>query len=187
MVKIAAHHIAGTPEHRFSSMLHSNPDYTPTCAWPDDCMVQWGHGLVPAVPFFEAFPVGTFIRGEGETIAAAEQQAFEKYQRDLACDHVWGRHRQGRSTYINGAAFCRKCGGFRGSMFRPIIVLGHMRKPLSNWERDWLDDLENDHEMNAHMDRKYPADAPGRRQSARVLRIRLNLFGAAPATGEAAA
>lgn len=71
-------------------------------------------------------------------------------------------------------------------MFRSIIMLGHMRKPLSNWERDWLASLENDHELNAHMDRKYPADAADRRRSARMLRIRLNLFGAAPATGEAA-
>lgn len=180
MVKIAAHHIPGTPENRLSSLLHSNPDYTPTCAWPENCTVQWGHGLVPAVPFFEAFPPGTFIRGEGETIAAAEGQAFEKYQRDLACDHIWGRHRRGHSTYTNGAAFCRKCGGFRGRMFREVVVLGSHRKPLGSWERDWLDDLETDHEMNARMDRKYPADAPGRRRSARLLRLRFNLYGAVP-------
>jgi hypothetical protein len=79
-MKIAAHHIKGTPEHRFSEMLRPDPEYTPACAWPDDCMVQWGHGIIPAVPFFEAFPPGTFIRGEGETIAEAERKAFAQYQ-----------------------------------------------------------------------------------------------------------
>lgn len=176
-MRIAAHHIKGTAEHNLSSMLHSNPDYTPACAWPDDCTVQWGHGLVPAVPFFEAFPTGTFIRGEGETIADAERQAFEQYERDISCDHVWGRHRPGHSTYTNGAAFCRKCGGFRGKMFPPIVALGHMRKAIGKWERDWLKGLETDHEMNAHMDRKYPEQATSRRKSARSLRLRLNLFG----------
>lgn len=182
---IAPHHIAGTKEHDFSEMIRPSPTYTPTCAWPDDCMVQWGHGLVPAVPFFEAFPKGTFIRGEGEDIAAAEQQAFDQYQRDLACNHVWGRYRNERAgTYTNGAAFCRKCGGFRGKMFLPIVTLGHMRKPLTRWERDWLTDMETDHEMNAHMDRKYPGERAGRLKSQRQLRLRLNLFGVAP-TGPA--
>lgn len=184
MVKIAAHHIAGTPQHRLSSLLHPNPDYTPTCAWPDNCTVQWGHGLVPAVPFFEAFPPGTFIRGQGGSIAEAEQQAFDQYQRELTCDHHWGRHRKGRGTYTNGGGWCRRCGAFRSKMFRPIVALGHLRKPLIRWEREWLDDLETDHEMNAHMDRKYPADAPGRRRAARLLRIRFNLYGAVPPATE---
>lgn len=65
-------------------------------------------------------------------------------------------------------------------MFREVVVLGSHRKPLGSWERDWLDDLETDHEMNARMDRKYPADAPGRRRSARLLRLRFNLYGAVP-------
>lgn len=176
-MRIAAHHIPGTAEHKLSSLLSSSPDYKPTCAWPDDCMVQWGQGLIPAVPFFEAFPTGTFIRGEGDTIADAEQQAFEKYQRDVACNHLWGRNRPGHSTYTNGAGWCRKCGGFRGKMFREVVVLGHNRKPLGRMERDWLNDLETDHEMNAHMDSKYPGDAAKRRKSTRLLRLRLNLFG----------
>lgn len=146
-------------------------------AWPDDCTVQWGHGIVPAVPFFEAFPTGTFIRGEGETIAAAERQAFDQYQRDIACDHFWGRHRPGHSTYTNGAAFCRKCGGFRGRMFAPIRKLGWWRRPIGRWERDHLVSMETDHELNAVMDAKYPGERDDRRKSARILRARLNLFG----------
>jgi len=178
-MRIAAHHIKGTKENDFSEMLHPSPAYEPTCAWPDDCMVQWGNGLIPATPFFEAFPVGTFIRGEAPTIAEAEQKAFEKYQRDLSCDHIWGRQRPGGSLYTNGAGWCRKCGGFRGKMFKPIVELGYLRKPLTRWERDWLENMETDHEMNAHMDRVYPNEINERLKSQRLLRVRLNLFGCA--------
>lgn len=181
---IAAHHRPGTAEHDLSERLRPSPAYEPACAWPDDCMVQWGHGIVPAAPFFEAFPKGTFIRGEGETIADAERSAFAQYQRDLACNHHWGRTRyyaDGRSTlYHNGAAFCCKCGGFRGRMFRPIVVLGHLRKPISRWEHDWLAELEGprDPAFEAHMERVDPGHRANTRKSARLLRIRLNLFGA---------
>lgn len=176
-MRIAAHHIPGTSQHKLSSMLHSNPDYAPVCAWPGDCMVQWGHGIVPAVPFFEAFPTGAFIRGEGETIADAERHAFAQYQRDVACDHVWGRQRPGGDTYTNGAGWCRKCGGFRSRMFREVVAFGRHRKAIGRGEHEHLNSMETDAEMNAHMDRKYPERAAGRRKSARLLRIRLNLFG----------
>jgi len=174
-VRIAAHHRAGTPEHRLSELLGRTQQYTPACAWPDDCMVQWGHGIVSAVPFFEAFPPGTFIRGEGASIAEAEAKAFAQYESEFQCHHVWGRHHARRGTYLNGAGWCRKCGAFRGKMFREVVVLGHWRKPLGRWEADWLNDLETDHDMNEHMDRKYPEDAPGRRKSARV-RIASSFF-----------
>ena len=180
MVKIAAHHIPGTERNRLSVAMGMEPvEYAPTCAWPDDCTVQWGHGIIPAVPFFEAFPPGTFIRGEGATIAEAEQSAYAQYQRDIACDHVWGRHREGRGTYTNGAGWCRKCGGFRGRMFNPIVKLGHMRAPLGLMERDYLTSLE-DEKMNEHMDRKYPGDVVRRAKSRRTLQIRLNLYGVEP-------
>ena len=177
-MRIAPHHIPGTPEHNLSTMLGRNQDYQPECAWPEGCMVQWGHGIIPAVPFFEAFPAGAFIRGEGETIAEAERRAFAQYQRDIACDHVWGRHRPGtNTTYTNGAAFCRKCGGFRSSMFPEIKPQGWWRQPLTETELWHLQSLEDDHELTAIMDRKYPEDRERRRRSARVLRLRFNLFG----------
>lgn len=177
-MRIAPHHVAGTPEQRFSTLLGRNPEYQPQCAWPEDCMVQWGHGIVPAVPFFEAFPEGTFIRGEGEDIAAAERSAFDKYQRDLACDHVWGRQRPNGAVYLNGAAFCRKCGGFRGRMFPEIKPLGWWRKPLSMMEMWHLKSLD-DEELTAVMDRKYPDDRDGRLRSERILRLRFAQFGGA--------
>lgn len=182
-MRIAPHHIQGTPEHRLSSMLRPDPDYSPVCAWPDDCTVQWGHGIVPAVPFFEAFPPGTFIRGEGATIAEAEEHAFAQYQRDLACEHVWGRWHPRRGTYLNGAAWCRKCDAFRGSFFPAIKPSGWWRKPLTRMEYDHLLSMETDTELNELMDRKYPADAGGRRKCQRILRLRFNLFGATDSFG----
>lgn len=182
-MRLASHHILGTREHELSAAFGRNryPEYTPTCAWPEDCTVQWGHGIIPAVPFFEAFPKGTFIRGEGADIAEAEQKAFEQYQRALACDHKWGRQRPGGELYTNGAGWCRKCGGFRGRMFKPIIILGHMRKPLSRWERDWLLELEtrDDPEFEAHMERVDPGHSVAVAREKRRLRLRMNLFGAA--------
>lgn len=180
-MKIAPHHIPGTSQHKLSSMLHSNPAYTPACAWPENCTVQWGHGIIPAVPFFEAFIPGTFIRGEGEDIAAAERKAFAQYEREFRCEHVWGRTRPNKQQtfYDNGAGWCRKCGAFRGSMFRPVVTIGHMRKPLSPWEAGWLKELEGprDPEFEAHMERVDPGHTESCRKSRRLLRIRRNLFG----------
>lgn len=173
---IAEHHRPGTPGYRLSGALTGNVEYVPVCAWPDDCMVQWGHGIVPANPFFEAFPPGTFIRGDGETIEEAERKAFAQYERDLACDHHWGRLRPGPRgvTYTNGVAFCRKCGGFRGSMFSPVFKIGSLRRPISKGERFMLED---DPEMDAHMDAKYPERADGRKKYKRQLQLRASVFG----------
>lgn len=176
-MRIAPHHVPGTQEHGLSEILGRTPQYTPQCEWPEGCTVQWGNGIVPAVPFFEAFPVGTFIRGEGDTIADAERKAFAQYQRDIVCDHVWGRYRPNSVTYTNGAAFCRKCGGFRASVFPEIKAYGWWRKPLTSMEVWFLKSLEEDHELSAIMNRKYPDDREKRRRNARILRLRLNVFG----------
>ena len=53
-----------------------------------------------------------------------------------------------------------------------------MAAKVADEKRDHLNSMETDAEMNAHMDRKYPERAAERRKSARLLRIRLNLFGA---------
>jgi hypothetical protein len=177
-MKIAPQHVPGTDAHKLSALMGLETPYEPSCAWPEDCRVQWGHGIVPATPFFEAFPAGSFIRGEGATIAEAEAKAFADYQRTIGCDHVWGRHRPGTTTtYTNGAAFCRKCGGFKASMVPPLRASGWWRKPLSRMERDHLRSMEEDHDLNEIMDRKYPDDKEGRAKSKRILRLRLNVFG----------
>ena len=83
--------------------------------WPDDCMVQGGsQGVVfrgSAGPyrtaFVEAFPAGTFLRGEGTTVAEAEDACWAKYQRLTSCLHDQGFERR---QYVNGCGFCKACG-----------------------------------------------------------------------------
>lgn len=67
--------------------------------------------------FFEAFPndPDTFIRGEGQTIAEAEAQAWAEYERVRACP----QHDFERRGYTNGAGFCRNCGLFKSKVFPP--------------------------------------------------------------------
>ena len=176
-MKIASHHIKGTKAHALSEALRPNPKYRPKKPWPEDCTVQWGHGIIPRTPFFEAFLPNNFIRGEGATIEKAEAKAFAQYERELSCNHQWGRQRPGRDLYNNGAGWCRRCGAFRSKMFTPIVILGHHRKPLSRMEEILLNDMENDHEMNAHMDRTYPEDRESTRKYLRLLQLRRHLFG----------
>ncbi len=138
MVKIASHHRPGHP-------LAKDSDYTPVCLWPDDCCVQWdGGGVVIGregsyrTAFFEAFPSdnsGGFIRGEGETIEAAEGDAYRRWQKERACDHAWSRQPRKKdgtagSLYTNGGGVCWKCGAFK-TVFKPLVELGSYRKPLS--------------------------------------------------------
>jgi hypothetical protein len=146
---IASHHRSGSP-------LSRNNDYTPSCNWPDDCMVQWGgSGVVLSedggrlTAFFEAFPKGPgFFRGEGKTIPDAEKDCFEKWSRFAKCDHAWGRgfhvtsrsvekkhgkerpKLRGKTHYTNGGAICKKCKAF-ASMFKPVVTLGAWRAPPS--------------------------------------------------------
>lgn len=97
-----------------------------TCAnpWPADCKVQCGDkGLVfgktknYTTAFFEAFPKDpdTFIRGEGNTILEAENQAWEKFQRQASCEN----HEFERRGYKNGVGFCKHCGLYKSSAFEP--------------------------------------------------------------------
>lgn len=178
-MKIASHHVPGTKEHELAQRIRPAPDYVPVKPWPEEARVQWGHGIVPAVPFFEAFLPGTFIRGEGADIAEAEAKAFAQYEREGHCDHQWGRQRPGGDLYTNGAGWCRKCRAFRSSMFPPITKLGAHRKPLSTMELHHLESMETDHEMNEWMDRVYPDDRADREKLKRLLRVRRHLFGVA--------
>ena len=109
--------------------------YSPACAWPEDCMVQWGsNGIVLSrnsetyeTAFFEAFPrnPNTFIRGEGASVEEAELKAFEQLERYLACpEHVFER-----SGYRNGAGICIHCGLFRSNIFEPLETCSICGKP----------------------------------------------------------
>lgn len=177
-MKIARHLVPET-QTALDKALNRAAPYTPSCAWPEDCTVQWGNGIIPANPFFEAFPAGGgFIRGDGETLEAAERAAFAKWEREAVCrPHFWSRWHPTRGTYLNTGAHCRKCGCFHSGVFREVVLIGKHRRPLRRWEKDHLISMETDHEMNAHMDRVYPERSADRRKSARLLRLRMNLFG----------
>lgn len=66
--------------------------------------------------FFEAFPdkPSCFVRGEGETIADAEKDAWERYQKILVCDHEMER-RDRRDGY----GFCKHC-SYSSMVFEPL-------------------------------------------------------------------
>lgn len=136
------------PHHRRASPLSTRNDYTPVCAWPDDCTVQWGgRGIVISedsvrgTAFFEAFPVAKgFFRGEGKSVEDAEAACFKKWAAFSICDHKWGRgfivesrgvefkhgrmrpKLRGKTHYTNGGAICKKCKAF-ASMFKPVHAL----------------------------------------------------------------
>lgn len=104
--------------------------------WPKDCHVQCGdRGIVfsktkapRTTAFFEAFP-DTFIRGEGSTVAEAEEKAWEKYQRQVNCqDHDFERH--GNSEHGS----CKHCGLFKTDIFKPTHSCAICGKPEINFE-----------------------------------------------------
>lgn len=173
--RIAAHHIPGTPEHQLSSALGRAVEYWPKQPWPNETTVQWGHGIVPANPFFEAFVGGTFLRGDADSIEAAEAKAFAKYRTFVECDHVWSRTSRRRGTYTNGAGWCVKCDSFKSKAFEPIVELGAKRKPISKSCAFLIEDI--DPKLDAIMDAKYPDDIARRRNHKRELMIRRRLFG----------
>lgn len=119
MPRIASHHLPGGWRSAGANA------YTPVCTWPDDCLVQWGaRGLVfgktgaRTTAFFEAFPTeqDTFIRGEGETLAQAESDAYAKFERQRNC----AAHDFERGSHRNGAGTCRHCGLFKPDAFEPL-------------------------------------------------------------------
>lgn len=114
--------------------------WQPLCQWPPMTYVQWGRsGLVLSskgnyqTAFFEAFvendPDVDFIRGEGETLVAAEEQAWRRYLKAKECEHRWGRR-----GYLNGVGVCLRCGYSKSSVFGTIKDLGAWRAPLSSME-----------------------------------------------------
>ena len=103
-------------------MRIKNTQTDTTQDWPEGIFIQGGsNGLVRVsgtkesykTAFVEVAPDKTFIRGEGATIAEAEEAAWIKYQNWLRCtDHTWETR-----GYTNGAGFCTKCKGFGSGIF----------------------------------------------------------------------
>jgi len=92
----------------------ANTSTTMRHPWPEGLYVQGGGpgtavqvGGPHRAAFVEAFPPGTFLRGEGATVADAEDACWAKYQQLGACPHDQGFDRR---RYVNGAGFCRLCG-----------------------------------------------------------------------------
>lgn len=140
-------------------------EYSPRHEWPGDTLVQWGgNGIVLgkesySTAFFEAFPDkkitsgGGFIRGEGKTIADAEDDAFARYTKESSCQHIWGREH-----YRNSGQLCRRCRAFRCDQVKEVVILGRHRKPV-----EWY----HAYDLDSDIDCKYT----------RVLRLRAKLFG----------
>lgn len=156
-------------------------DHVPSEQWGDETYVQWGsRGVVLGkksygTAFFEAFPpdtedAGGFIRGEGETLVLAEENALNKYKRGIACDHLWGRE-----AYKNGGQLCRHCRAFRFGYLPEIMTLGGWRHPLKRSEVSILEMTDEDGLF----------ESPERNVEApyiRKLRLRLRIFGQEPKT-----
>lgn len=95
-------------------------DYVTQHDWGGGIKLQCGEkGLVLGADtsyttaFFEAFPTydghGAFLRGEGSNLVEAEQRAWEKHQRILACpEHEWTRVVRGEER-TDGYATCTRC------------------------------------------------------------------------------
>lgn len=90
------------------------------CDWPEGTFIQGGaRGVVFGgkdgpyrTAFVEAFPDDTFLRGEGPTIADAEQACWVKYEALRACPTFPGHGPWDRRHFRNGSAFCGSCGGW---------------------------------------------------------------------------
>lgn len=77
--------------------------------------------------FFEAFPKtpSCFIRGEGKTIEEAEENAWNKYQKILNCNHEM--ERRGRT---DGYAYCKHC-SYSSTVFEPLTKCCKCGEPTS--------------------------------------------------------
>jgi hypothetical protein len=97
--------------------------------WPEDVYLQGGgHGLVFSsdgndytTAFVEAFPGSTFLRGEGPTVAEAEDAAWKQFLVWRDCDGSGQPHGPyERRQYRNGAGFCTRCGIWMNKVFEPL-------------------------------------------------------------------
>lgn len=104
--------------------------------WPEDIYIQGGkNGLVFSrqenyrTAFVEVFPEDppTFVRGEGATVAEAEDQAWASYQRLLSCP---GHGDWDRRNYRNGAALCGRCGTWYPGVLPPLPADPNAPTPL---------------------------------------------------------
>lgn len=99
--------------------------------------VRGGSSYITA--FVECFPENSFIRGEGATMAEADDACWAKLQSYTGCEHQWEVR-----GYRNGGGICKHCGQFGSKVFTPAdlglfcgtcgvptyhVPLGDERKP----------------------------------------------------------
>jgi hypothetical protein len=117
----------------------ANTLHVMTHPWPEDCYVQGGRRGVVIVDggksyrtaFVEAFPLdpNTFLRGEGTTLAEAEDDCWRQYQTYRSCIDERGAHGPFEARqYTNGAGFCVHCGTWLNNVL-PVQPEDPNRKP----------------------------------------------------------
>lgn len=76
----------------------------------------------------------TFVRGEGKTIAEAEESAWNQCQRFIACSN----HEYEPRNYKNGAGFCKNCGRFASKVFtaEQLGITCQVCGIFANWSWD---------------------------------------------------
>jgi len=97
-------------------------------AWPEGTFLQGGHkGIVFVKGMNESYTTtfvevyvpnvadSGFYRGEGATVAEAEESAWNKYQRAGNCPH----HEWESRGYTNGGGFCKHCNTFGSKVIDP--------------------------------------------------------------------
>lgn len=109
-------------------MKIEHTDFFARHPWPEGTFVQGsneglvftGAGRTYMTAFVEVFNERhfPFLRGEGETVHAAEDAAWKSAQAILACGNDGGHEFEARG-YKNGAGFCRKCNVFWSKVFTP--------------------------------------------------------------------
>lgn len=117
--------------------------------WPGDVMIQGGKkGLVfnrdgsdYFTAFVEAFPPGTFLRGEGASVAEAEEKCWAKYQRYVNCDGGGEHGPYEPRHYENGAGFCVKCGGWFSGVCEPSRKVQIERVACARVKAKWGKDV----------------------------------------------
>lgn len=117
--------------------------------WPEDVMIQGGKkGIVfnrdgsdYLTAFVEAFPPDTFLRGEGASVAEAEEKCWAKYQRYVNCDGGGEHGPYEPRQYENGAGFCVKCGGWFSGVCEPSRKVQVERVACGRVKARWGEDV----------------------------------------------
>lgn len=93
--------------------------------------------------FFEAFPLKSFIRGEGKTLKDAEDNAFNKYLRILSCPgHEYVHlHNDVKNRYGQ----CIHCNYFTNYIFKPFYNCFSCGKEHANLKLE-INDLDKFHQ-----------------------------------------